>query len=217
MQVPVHNISGEVIANMELADDVFDVPFNEPLVHQVMVAQEANQRLGTVLVKTRSEVEGAGKKIYMQKHTGRARQGSIRAPHRRGGGKAFGPRPRDFRQALPKKMRVLALKSLLSQKVAQGEMVVVDNLKVEKPKTKEILSILNTFKANSKALIVPDKLEPNLVKALRNIPGIKVLPPNMLNVVDLLSYKTLLVSKEALNTINNLWGGGQPTPAEGNA
>lgn len=217
MQVPVHNISGEVIASMDLADEIFNVPLNSPLIHQAMVAQEANQRQGTVKVKTRAEVEGSGKKIYMQKHTGRARQGSIRAPHRRGGGKAFGPRPRDFRQALPKKMRVLALKSLLSQKVVQGEIVVIDGLKVEEPKTREMLSILNTFKASTKALIVPDKAEPNLLKAIRNIPGVKVLSPNMLNVVDLLSYKTLLVSKEALNTINNLWGASKTQLTEGNA
>lgn len=206
MQIPVHNRSGEVVAITNLADDIFNVPFNGPVVHQAMVAQEANQRLGTVKVKTRAEVEGSGRKIYAQKHTGRARQGSIRAPHRRGGGKAFGPRPRDYRQSLPRKMRTLALKSLLSQKVAQGEMVVLDELKVEEPKTKVMLEILATFKAGSKTLIVPDKMEPNLLKSVRNITGIKVLPPNMLNVVDLLSYKTLLISKEALNTIHNLWG-----------
>lgn len=206
MQFPVHNISGEVIANVDLAEEIFNIPFNSPVVHQAMVAQEANQRLGTVKVKTRAEVEGAGRKIYAQKHTGRARQGSIRAPHRRGGGKAFGPRPRDFRQSLPKKMRVLALKSLLSQKAALGEMVVIDKLKVEEAKTKEMISILATFKASLKTLVVPDKMEPNLLKAVRNIPGVKVLPPNMLNVVDLLSYKTLLISREALTTINNLWG-----------
>lgn len=206
MQIPVHNRSGEVVTITNLADDIFNVPFNGPVVHQAMVAQEANQRLGTVKVKTRAEVEGSGRKIYAQKHTGRARQGSIRAPHRRGGGKAFGPRPRDYRQSLPRKMRTLALKSLLSQKVAQGEMVVLDELKVEEPKTKVMLAILATFKAGSKTLIVPDKMEPNLLKSVRNITGIKVLPPNMLNVVDLLSYKTLLISKEALNTIHNLWG-----------
>ena len=216
MQVPVHNISGEVIANIDLADDIFNIPFNGPLVHQAMVAQEANQRLGTVKVKTRAEVEGAGRKIYAQKHTGRARQGSIRAPHRRGGGKAFGPRPRDFRQSLPKKMRTLALKSMLSQKVALGEMVVIDELKVLEPKTKEMLLILKTFKAESKTLIVPDKMEPNLLRAVRNIRSIKVLPPNMLNVLDLLSYKTLLISKEAVSTVHNLWGGKQAQlPATG--
>ena len=216
MQVPVHNISGEVIANIDLADDIFNIPFNGPLVHQAMVAQEANQRLGTVKVKTRAEVEGAGRKIYAQKGTGRARQGSIRAPHRRGGGKAFGPRPRDFRQSLPRKMRTLALKSMLSQKVALGEMVVIDELKVLEPKTKEMLLILKTFKAESKTLIVPDKMEPNLLKAVRNIRSIKVLPPNMLNVLDLLSYKTLLISKEAVSTVHNLWGGKQAQlPATG--
>lgn len=216
MQVPVHNISGEVIANIDLADEIFNIPFNSPLVHQAMVAQAANQRLGTVKVKTRAEVEGSGRKIYAQKHTGRARQGSIRAPHRRGGGKAFGPRPRDFRQSLPRKMRTLALKSLLSQKVAQGEMVVIDELKVVEPKTKEMLLILKTFKAESKTLIVPDKMEPNLLRAVRNIRSIKVLPPNMLNVLDLLSYKTLLISKEALSTVHNLWSGRQSQlPATG--
>lgn len=206
MQVPVHNKSGEIVASVDLAEDIFNVPFNGPVVHQALLAQEANQRQGTVKVKTRAEVKGAGRKIYMQKHTGRARQGSIRAPHRRGGGKAFGPRPRDFRQSLPRKMKNLALKSLLSQKLSQGEMVVLDELKVKEPKTKEMLSLLNTLKAASKTLLVPEKMEPNLQKATRNIPGIKILLPNMLNVVDLLSYKTLLISKEALNTIHSTWG-----------
>lgn len=209
MQVPVHNTSGEIVSHINLADEVFNIPFNGPVVHQAMLAQEANQRLGTVRVKTRAEVEGSGRKIYMQKHTGRARQGSIRAPHRRGGGKAFGPRPRDFRQSLPKKMRILALKSLLSQKVSQGELVVLDMIKIEQPKTRDMLSILRNLKANHKALIILDTADTALLKATRNIEGIKLLPPKMLNVIDLLSYKTLLINQGALNTIHNLWGTGQ--------
>lgn len=206
MQVPVHNLSGEVIAKLNVADEIFNIPFNGPVVHQAMVAQAANERQGTVKVKTRAEVEGSGRKIYAQKHTGRARQGSIRAPHRRGGGKAFGPRPRDYRQSLPKKMRTLALKSLLSRKAADGAMIVLDELKISEPKTKVMLSVLENFKATSNTLIVPEKIEQNLLKATRNIPGVKILPPGMLNVSDLLSYNKLLISKEAVAIVHNIWG-----------
>lgn len=206
MIVPVYNLSGEAISNIELRDDIFAIPSATSVIHQALLAQQSNRRLGTVKVKTRAEVAGSTRKLYMQKHTGRARQGMIRAPHRRGGGKAFGPRPRSFQQALPQKMRVLALKSILSDKVAQGEIMVLDELKIDNPRTKDMLSLLKTFKAESNALVVPEKIETNLIKAIRNIPGVKALSPFRLNVVDLLSYKKLLMSRGALNAIHNLWG-----------
>lgn len=205
MEAPVFNISGKVVERIQISDALFAVPFNHAVVHQAMLAQLANSRLGTANSKTRAMVEGSGKKIYAQKHTGRSRQGSIRAPHRRGGGSAFGPHPRDFSQALPKKMRRLALTCLLSSKVAEGQLVIVNELKLEQPRTKQMKTILQGLGAQISTLLVTEQADTNVVKSARNLPGIKTLPAALLNVVDLLNHQKLLMTVAALRRAEETW------------
>lgn len=157
MQVPVHNTSGEIIEQIEINDAVFGVPFNVNVVHQALVRQLANARVGTANTKTRGEVDGSTRKLFRQKGTGHARQGSIRAPHRRGGGIVFGPKPRSYRQDMPKKMRRLALRCVLSSKAAEGDLRIVDKLDLDKPSTKEMARILNNLKVDSTALVVMEE------------------------------------------------------------
>ncbi len=206
MQVPVYNLAGEVVENIEISDTVFGVPFNEAVVHQAMVRQRADARQGTASTKTRSEVGGSTRKLYRQKGTGAARAGSRRSPTRRGGGIAFGPKPRDYRQDLPKKMRQLAIKCVLSAKAKDGELKVLEQLKFEEPKTKEMARVLAALEVNGSTLIVTDAPEDNVIKSARNLPKVKTLPAHVLNVVDLLSYKILLMTVPAVRKVEQLWG-----------
>jgi len=206
MQVPVYNITGEVVKNIEISDAVFAVPFNEAVVHQVRVSQQANARQGTHSTKTRGEVAGSTRKIYRQKHTGESRAGSIKSPLRRGGGTVFGPKPRDYSQALPKKMRRLALRCVLSAKASDGELKVLEDLKLDQPKTREMVKILTALGVDSSALVAMAEPEENVVKSARNLPGIKTIPASLLNVVDLLSYKLLIMTEAAVHTVEQLWG-----------
>lgn len=206
MQIPVYNLTREVVKNIEVSDYVFAVPLNEALVHQAMVRQLANARQGTADTKTRSEVAGSSKKLYRQKHTGMARAGTRRSPLRRGGGIIFGPHPRDYRQDMPKRMRQQALRCVLSAKAGGGELMVLEQLKFDDPRTREMDGILNTLEVDSKVLIVTDEPNENVVKSARNIPGTKTLPASLLNVVDLLSYKTLLMTEAAVRKAEQLWG-----------
>lgn len=206
MQVPVYSLSGEVVEHIEISDEVFAVPFNEAVVHQALVSQRANARQGTASTKTRGEVAGSTKKLYRQKHTGSARAGSRRSPTRRGGGVIFGPKPRDYRQALPKKMRQLALKCVLSAKAKDEELKVLQELELDQPKTKEMAQILAALGVDSTALIVTDEPKENVVKSARNIRGIKTRPASVLNVVDILSYKVLLMTVAAVRRAEELWG-----------
>ena len=206
MQVPVYNLTGEVVKEIEISDQVFGVPFNEAVVHQAMVRQLANARQGTASTKTRGEVAGAKGKLFRQKHTGMARAGSRRSPLRRGGGVAFGPKPRSYRQAMPKKMRQLALRCVLSAKAESGELKVIEELKFEEPKTKEMLRVLTALDVDSSALIVTGKVEESVVKSARNLAGIKTLPASLLNVVDLLSCRLLLMTEAAVHKAEQLWG-----------
>lgn len=206
MQVPVYNLAGEVVRNIEISDAVFGVPRNEAVVHQALVRQQANARQGTASTKTRGEVAGSGVKLYAQKHTGRARAGDIRSPLRRKGGITFGPKPRDYRQAMPRKMRRLAIRCVLSAKVGDSEMKVVEGLELEKPRTKEMVRILEVLGADSSALIVTSAPETNVVLSARNLPGIKTLPANLLNVVDILSYRALVMTETAVRKAEQLWG-----------
>ena len=153
VEVPVYNTSGEVIRHIEVRDSVFAVPFNESVVHQAMVRQRANARQGTASTKTRGEITASGAKIFRQKHTGLARAGSRRSPIRRGGGVTFGPKPRSYRQAMPKKMRRLALKCLLSAKLRDEELKILEELELKQPKTKEMASILALSPVSSLQLI----------------------------------------------------------------
>ena len=205
MQVPVYSLTGEVVENIEISDQIFAVPFNEGVVHQAMVRQQANARQGTASTKTRSEVSGSSRKLFRQKGTGQARAGSRRSPLRRGGGIIFGPKPRDYRQAMPKKMRRLALRCVLSAKARDEELKVMAELKLE-PKTKQMAQILKAVGADSSALVVTAEPEEHVIKSARNIKGIKTIPANLLNVLDILSYKMLLMTVSAVRKAEQLWG-----------
>ncbi len=206
MEVPVYSLSKEVVKHIEISDDVFGVPFNQAVVHQAMVRQRANARQGTASTKTRSEVSGTSKKLFRQKGTGYARGGSRRSPLRRGGGIAFGPKPRSYRQAMPKKMRQLALRCVLSAKIGDGELMVLEQLKLDEPRTKEMVRILAALGVDSSALIATSEPEENVVKSARNLPGIKTIPASLLNVIDILSYKMLLMTEAAVRKVEQLWG-----------
>lgn len=205
MQVPVYNLSGEVVDHIELREDVFGVPPNQAVVHQALVRQLANARQGTASTKTRAQVSGGGRKPFRQKGTGRARRGSSRAPLYKGGGVAFGPHPRSYRQAMPRKMRRLALRCVLSAKVAQGEMIVVDELSLDRPKTKEMAGILGALGVNSSALIVTAEPDVNVYTSARNLERIKTSPANLLNVVALLSHRILLITVAAVRRVEEMW------------
>jgi large subunit ribosomal protein L4 len=206
MQAPVYNLAGEVVANIEISDKVFGVPFNEALVHQSVLRQQANARQGNASTKTRGNVSGSTRKLYKQKGTGSARAGSIKSPLRRGGGIVFGPHPRDYHQAMPKSMRRLALRCILSAKLEDGELKILESLKLDEIKTKKVTAILDAMKVDKTTLVVTDTGDVNLVKSARNLPGVKTLPANLLNVVDIISHNTLLMEVDAVRKAEQLWG-----------
>lgn len=204
VNVPVHNLQGVVIDTITLKDEVFGVPLNHVVVHQALVRQLANARQGTANTKTRAQVAGGGRKPYRQKGTGRARQGSRTSPLLRGGGVIFGPQSRSYRQAMPKKMRRLALRCVLSAKVSDGEMIVVDDIALTEPMTKEIARILSALGVKLPVLIVTAGPDPNIYRSARNIERIKVLPANMLNVGDLLSHRILILTVAAVRRVEDM-------------
>jgi large subunit ribosomal protein L4 len=206
VQLSVYDVKGEIVEHIDVREDVFAVPFNEAVVHQAMVRQLANKRQGSASTKNRGEVAGSTRKLYRQKHTGRARRGDIRSPLLRGGGVVFGPCPRCYRQSMPRKMRRLALRCVLSCKVREGQMKVVDDLRLETPKTKEMADILSALGADSSALIITAQSDPNVAKASHNLAGIRVLPSRLVNVLDLVSHKTLLATIPAVRNIEQIWG-----------
>ncbi len=206
MQAPVYGLTGEVVDNIEISDRVFGVPFNEGVVHQAMVRQRANARQGTASTKTRGEVTGSTRKLFRQKGTGNARAGSVKSPLRRGGGITFGPKPRSYRKAMPKKMRRLALRCVLSAKARDGELTILEALSLDEPKTREMVRILKTLKVDSTALIVTSETKTNVVKSARNLPGIKTRPASVLNVLDILSNKALVMEVGAVRKAEELWG-----------
>jgi large subunit ribosomal protein L4 len=206
MQLPVYSLGGEIVKQIEVSDRLFAEPFNEAVVHQAMVRQQANARQGTASTKTRSEVVGSSRKLFRQKHTGFARAGSIRSPLRRGGGVVFGPKPRSYRQAMPKKMRRLALRCILSAKARDGELKVIEELELAEPKTKEMVRILTALGVDSSALIVTGVPEASVAKSARNLSLVKAMPASILSVIDLLSYKVLLMTESAVRRAEELWG-----------
>ena len=209
MQVSVYNTAGKVIDQIEVDEAVFGVQPNEAVVHQALVRQRANARQGTADTKTRREVFGSGRKMYRQKHTGMARAGTRRSPLRRGGGVIFGPHPRSYRQAMPKKMRRLALRSILSSKLAEEQLRVVDSFGLEQPQTKQVEQILKALSIDSSALLVTAQVDMNVVKSARNIEMVKILPADMLNVVDLLSHDMLIMTVDAVRRVEEVWGKGR--------
>jgi large subunit ribosomal protein L4 len=206
VQVPVYSLNGEVVEQIELSQAIFALPFNEAVVHQAMVRQLANGRQGNASTKTRGEVSGSTRKLYPQKHTGRARRGDIKSPLLRGGGVVFGPKPRSYRQSIPKKMRKLALKCLLSAKVREGNIRLVQELDFKGPKTKDMINVLSSLGIDSSTLILTAQSTPNVVKSAANLPEVKVLPSALINVLDLLSYKMLVATVPAIRNIEQIWG-----------
>lgn len=206
MQVNVMNMAGEKVGEIELADAIFSAQVNEPLMHQALVRQLANARLGTHKVKGRSEVAGGGRKPWKQKGTGRARQGSTRAAQWRGGGIIFGPTPRSYEQKMPRKMRRAALRSALTIKAADQQIVVLNELAVTLPKTREMAQALQRLGVTTKALILMVGENENVVRATQNLADVKLLRASYLNMRDLLDYDTLVIPQDALTVLEGILG-----------
>ena len=202
--VSVYNMEGKEVGTMDLNDAVFGVEVNEHLVHMAVVAQLANKRQGTQKAKTRSEVSGGGKKPWRQKGTGHARQGSTRAPQWTGGGVVFAPAPRDYTIRLNKKEKRLALKSALTSRVLENKLIVVDELKFDEIKTKNFQNTMKNLKVE-KALVVLNENDANVVLSARNIPAVKTALTNTINVFDILKYNTVIVTKDAVATIEEVY------------
>ncbi|NLV15765.1 MAG: 50S ribosomal protein L4 [Syntrophomonadaceae bacterium] len=205
-KVAVFNMAGAQVGEIELNDNVFGIEPNAAVVHQVVKAQLVNRRQGTAATKTRGQVRGGGRKPWRQKGTGRARAGTRRSPLWRGGGTVFGPHPRDCSVRLPRKVRRLALKSVLSDKVINCEMVVIDNLHFEEPKTRRMAEVLDALNVSEKALVVTADGNSNVVKSARNIPGIKPVRADFINVYDLLAYDKLVITKDAVAMVEEVYG-----------
>ncbi len=205
MQLDVYNMDGDVVGTIDLSDDIFAIEPNEDAVYRVMLAQQANQRQGTHKTKSRHEVRGGGRKPFRQKGTGRARQGSIRAPNHVGGGVIFGPTPRSYRVRLPRKLRRLALLSMLSSKAGSQKLVVLDQLVIEDGKTRVMAQVLKNIGADTSSLIVTTGKKEDVVRSARNLPGIKTAAVNALSVLDLLKYDRLVATREAIETLEEVY------------
>ena len=203
-KVAVLNMAGKEVDTIELNDAVFGVEINEHLVHMAVLQQLANNRQGTQKAKTRSEVRGGGKKPYRQKGTGHARQGSTRAPHYTGGGVVFAPVPRDYSFKLNKKEKRAALKSALTSRVVENKFIVLDELKLDEIKTKKFVEVMNNLKVN-KALVVLNDMDTNVIASAANVPTVKTTQTNELNVFDVLKYDTVVVTKAAVATIEEVY------------
>ncbi len=201
MQTNVLNLSGQVVRTIELDDRVFGITPNEAVVHQAVVAQQANARQGTHDTKTRGEVAGGGKKPYRQKGTGYARQGSTRAPHYRKGGVVFGPHPRSYEQAMPRKMRRLAVRSVLSARVAEQALTVLDTLEVASGKTRELLASLSALGAADSALVVLGERSESVLRAAKNLEKVHVVTPNGFNLLDALRLQRLVLTESAVQEL----------------
>lgn len=205
-KLTVLDVQGKQVGEIELSDAVFGITPNQHVLHDAVVMQQASQRRGTHAVKGRSEVRGGGRKPYKQKGTGNARQGTIRAPQWVGGGTVFGPVPRSYAYKLPKKVRRLALKSALSSKVLENEVVVLDALTLEAAKTRELVQVLKNLGVEKKALIVLDSLEEKAALAARNIPGVKLIVAEGVNVLDVLYHDKLILTRGAVNRVEEVFG-----------
>ena len=204
-KIDVYNIEGKKVSDIELADSVFGIETNEKIVHSVLVNYMANQRQGTSNTKTRAEVSGGGRKPWKQKGTGRARQGSIRSPQWFKGGIALGPKPRDYSYRVNKKERRLAVRSVLSSKVLENNLVVVDSMNFDAIKTKNMVSALNNLKVEGKTLIVLPEKNENVQKSARNIEGVKTSLVNTINVYDLLKYNKLVLTVDAVKSLEEVY------------
>ena len=203
--INVVDMKGKKVSTIELADSVFAVEPNEAVMHQMVVSYLANQRQGTQSALTRSEVSGGGKKPWRQKGTGRARQGSTRAPQWTHGGIVFAPQPRDYSFSVNKKVKRLAMKSALSSKVAENEVIVVDSITTSEFKTKVMVEMLNAIGVEKKALIVLPEVDKKVIKSASNIPGVKTAQVNELNVYDILNAGKLVIAKDAVSKIEEVY------------
>ncbi|KAB3535473.1 50S ribosomal protein L4 [Alkaliphilus pronyensis] len=204
-KVAVYNVSGQQVGEMELNDNVFGVEVNQHVLYEVVKNQLANKRQGTQSAKTRSEVRGGGRKPWRQKGTGRARHGTIRSPLWTGGGVVFAPKPRDYRYTLPKKVRRLAMKSALSSKVNNNEVIVLDELNLTVPKTKDMVNILSNLNVEKKALIVMGEKNEAVIRSANNIPGVQTTLINTLNVYDILKYDMFIITKDAVQKVEEVY------------
>ena len=204
-KVNVYDMSGKEVEEIELLEDVFGIEVNEHVLYEAVKNQLANKRQGTQSTKTRSEVRGGGRKPWRQKGTGRARHGSSRSPIWVGGGVTFGPKPRDYSYKLPKKVKRLAMKSALSSKVENNEMIVIDNLELSEIKTKEMKNVLKNINANKKALIVMDEKDEVIVRSTNNIPNVITATVNTLNVYDILNYDSFIITKDAVKKVEEVF------------
>jgi len=204
-KVALYDMSGAQIGELELSDKVFGIEPNKAVMYDFVKMQLANKRVGTSSTKTRAEVSGGGKKPWRQKGTGRARVGSSRNPVWTGGGIAFGPKPRDYSYRLPRKVRRLAMKSALSSKVVDNNIIVVDELKFDEPKTKLMVATLQSLNSGKKTLVVTADGDSNVMKSARNIPGVKPLRVDFINVYDLLKYDTLLITRDAVARVEEVY------------
>ncbi|MCL1808774.1 MAG: 50S ribosomal protein L4 [Clostridiales bacterium] len=203
--VKMLNMAGEEAGTVELSDDIFGITPNQNAVHAVVVNYLANQRQGTQSAKNRGEVRGGGKKPFRQKGTGRHRQGSSTDPSQVGGGVAFAPKPRDYRYTLPKKLRRLAMKSALSSKVEENEIIVLDALSFAEPKTKEMVKVLDNVKAEKKALIVMAEKDDNVVRSAANIRGVRTTIVTAMNVYEIINHTSFIATKDAINKIEEVY------------
>ena len=199
------NMAGAEAGVIELKDEIFGIEPNANAVHTVVVNYLANQRQGTQSAKTRGDVRGGGRKPFRQKGTGRHRQGSTTDPSQVGGGVAFAPKPRDYRYTINKKVRRLAMKSVLSSKVLEKELIVLDELKFDAPKTKEMIKVLENVKAGKKALIVTAEKDENIVKSAANIPGVRTALVGTMNVYEIVNHNSFIVTKEAIEKIQEVY------------
>lgn len=204
-KVNVYNMQGEVVEQIELSENIFGVEINEHVVYEVVKNQLANKRQGTQSTKTRAEVRGGGRKPWKQKGTGRARAGSTNSPIFVGGGVAFGPKPRDYSYKVPKKVKRLALKSVLTSKVQENEIIIIDHLDFNSPKTKDMVNLLARLNADKKALIVMDEKNINVIKSSKNIPHVETALVNTINVYDILKYNSFIITKDAVRKVEEVY------------
>jgi len=203
-KVALYNIKGEQVGEVELKDEVFGVTVNGAVMHEAVVNQLANKRLGTQAAKTRAEVRGGGRKPFRQKGTGRARAGTSRSPLWRKGGVIFAPQPRSYSYSIPKKVRRLALKSALTSKVLDGNIIVLDQFTMTEPKTKEFAGVLDNLKVNRKALVVTANVDNTVVRSARNIPGVTPTHASSLNVYDVLAHEKLIITRDAVSKVEEV-------------
>ncbi|UMZ75394.1 50S ribosomal protein L4 [Natranaerofaba carboxydovora] len=204
-KVALYNKEGEEVGDINLVDEIFAAEIKEDVMHDVVNMQLASKRRGTASAKKRGEVRGGGRKPYRQKGTGRARAGTTRSPLWVGGSVIFGPKPRDYSYKLPKKVKRKALKSALSAKLRDGELVVVDSFELDQPKTKEVVGLLENLKVNKKAMLVTKGSDKNVYKSSRNIPGVRSIEADNINVYDILKYDHLILTKDAVNRIEEVF------------